>query len=72
MQLEYHQLGRRGEHLRVQQPEQQKRLLPSPAGSGEQIPIVVVPLENEADRYVVIDGHKRRRRPLSLSVGLIV
>ena len=59
MQLEFHQLERRGEHLRVQQPQQQKRLLASLAGSGQQTPIVVVPLEGEPDRYVVIDGYKR-------------
>jgi ParB/RepB/Spo0J family partition protein len=59
MQLEFHQLERQGEHLRVQQPQQQKRLLASLAGSGQQTPIVVVPLEGEPDRYVVIDGHKR-------------
>lgn len=58
MQLEFHQLERRGEHLRVQQPQQQKRLLASLAG-GQQTPIVVVVLEGEPDRYVVIDGHKR-------------
>jgi ParB family chromosome partitioning protein len=59
MQIEFHQIERRGEHLRVQQPQQQKRLLASLAGSGQQTPIVVVPLESEPDRYVVIDGHKR-------------
>jgi ParB/RepB/Spo0J family partition protein len=59
MQLEFHQLERRGEHLRVQRPQQQKRLLASLAGCGQQTPIVVVPLESEPDRYVVIDGHKR-------------
>src|ERR1700747_3852603 len=59
MQLEFHQLERRGERLRVQQPQQQKRVIASLAGAGQQTPIVVVPLESEPDRYVVIDGHKR-------------
>jgi ParB/RepB/Spo0J family partition protein len=59
MQLEFHQLERRGEHLRVQHPQQQKRLLASLADSDQQTPIVVVPLENQPNRYVVIDGHKR-------------
>ena len=59
MQLEFHQLERRGEHLRVQHPQQQKRLLASLASSDQQTPIVVVPLENQPNRYVVIDGHKR-------------
>jgi ParB-like chromosome segregation protein Spo0J len=59
MQLEFHQLERRGEHLRVQHPQQQKRLLASLADSDQQTPIVVVPLENQPNRYAVIDGHKR-------------
>ena len=59
MQLEFHQLERRGEHLRVQPPQQQKRLLASLASSDQHTPIVVVPLENQPHRYVVIDGHKR-------------
>jgi ParB family transcriptional regulator, chromosome partitioning protein len=59
MQLEFHQLDRRGEHLRVQHPEQQKRLLASLATSGQQTPIVVVALANQPDRYLVIDGYKR-------------
>jgi len=59
MRLEFHQLERSGEHLRSQHPEQQKRLLASLASSGQQTPIVVVALENEPNRYVVIDGHKR-------------
>jgi ParB family transcriptional regulator, chromosome partitioning protein len=59
MQLEFHQLERRGEHLRVQHPQQQKRLLASLASSDQQTPIVVVPLENQPYRYVVIDGDKR-------------
>ena len=59
MRLEFHQLERRGEHLRSQHPEQQKRLFASLGSSGQQTPIVVVPLENEPNRYVVIDGHKR-------------
>ena len=60
MQLEFHQLERRGEHLRVQPAPQLKRLLASLLSCGQQTPIVVVPLENaEPNRYVVIDGHKR-------------
>jgi hypothetical protein len=33
LQLEFHQLERRGEHLRVRQPQQQ-RLMASIAGAG--------------------------------------
>ncbi len=42
MQLEFHQLDRRWEHLRVREPHRQRRLLASLAGGGQQTPIVVV------------------------------
>src|SRR5881396_3729844 len=59
MQLEFHQLDRRWEHLRVRHPGRQRRLLASLAESGQQTPIVVVAAEGAAERYVVIDGYKR-------------
>src|SRR5579862_8651600 len=59
MQLEFHQLDRPWEHLRVRHPARQRRLLASLAESGQQTPIVVVAAEGQADRYVVIDGYKR-------------
>ena len=59
MQVEVHQLDRRWEHLRVRHPVRQRRLLASLAEVGQQTPIVVVTAENQADRYVVIDGYKR-------------
>jgi ParB family chromosome partitioning protein len=59
MQLEFHQLDRRWEHLRVHHPGRQRRLLASLAESGQQVPIVVVAAEGHAERYVVIDGYKR-------------
>jgi ParB family transcriptional regulator, chromosome partitioning protein len=59
MQLEFHQLDMRWEHLRVRHPARQRRLLASLADSGQQTPIVVVAAEGKADRYVVIDGYKR-------------
>src|SRR5580692_7251283 len=59
MKLEFHQLDRRWEHLRVHHPSRQRRLLASLADSGQQTPIVVVAAEGQADRYVVIDGYKR-------------
>jgi ParB family transcriptional regulator, chromosome partitioning protein len=58
MQLEFHQLDRRWEHLRVREPHRQRRLLASLADSGQQTPIVVV-AAGPSDRYLVIDGHKR-------------
>jgi ParB family chromosome partitioning protein len=59
MQLEFHQLDRRWEHLRVRHAARQRRLLASLAESGQQTPIVVVAAEGLANRYVVIDGYKR-------------
>ncbi len=59
MQLEFHQLDRRWEHLRVRHPARQRRLLASLAESGQQTPIVVVAAEGQPDRYLVIDGYKR-------------
>ncbi len=59
MQLEFHQLERRWEHLRVRHAARQRRLLASLAESGQQTPIVVVAAEGQVERYVVIDGYKR-------------
>ena|SRR5258708_19103913 len=59
MQLEFHQLDRRWEHLRVRHPHRQRRLMASLAESGQQTPIVVVLSPEQQDRYLVIDGHKR-------------
>ena len=59
MQLEFHQLDRRWEHLRVRQPHRQRRLMASLAESGQQTPIVVVLCAEQRERYLVIDGHKR-------------
>jgi ParB/RepB/Spo0J family partition protein len=59
MQLEFHQLDRRWEHLRVRHAARQRRLLASLAEVGQQTPIVVVAAEGQAERYVVIDGYKR-------------
>jgi ParB/RepB/Spo0J family partition protein len=59
MQLEFHQLDRRWERLRARHPARHRRLLASLAECGQQVPIVVVAAEGEADRYVIIDGFKR-------------
>src|SRR5664280_1299091 len=58
MRLEFHQLERRFEHLRVRRPERQRRLLASLASSGQQTPIIVVPAE-QPDKYLLIDGYQR-------------
>ena len=59
MKLEFHQLDRRYEHLRVRNRDQQRRLLASIAAVGQQTPIVVVAIAGQANRYQVIDGYKR-------------
>jgi len=59
MQLEFHQLDRRWEHLRVRHPARQRRLLASLAEAGQQTPIVVVADASQPNRYLVIDGYKR-------------
>jgi ParB family chromosome partitioning protein len=59
MQLEFHQLDLRWEHLRVREPHRQRHLLASLAESGQQTPIVVVIAKDDNNRYLVIDGHKR-------------
>jgi ParB/RepB/Spo0J family partition protein len=58
MQLEFHQLERRLEHLRVHRPERHRRLLASLAASGQQTPIIVVASE-QPEHYLVIDGYQR-------------
>ena len=59
MQLEFHQLDRRWEHLRVRQAHRQRRLMASLAETGQQTPVVVVLSAVERERYLVIDGYKR-------------
>jgi ParB family chromosome partitioning protein len=59
MKLEFHQLDRRHEHLRVWNPQRQRQLLASLAASGQQTPIIVVAVPDQPDRYLVIDGYQR-------------
>ena len=59
MDLEFHQLDLRFEHLRVRRPDRERRLLASLAVSGQQVPIVVVAVREQPERYLVIDGYKR-------------
>jgi ParB family transcriptional regulator, chromosome partitioning protein len=61
MELEFHQLDVRYEYLRLRRPERERRLLSSLAENGQQVPIVVVAVCEDAGRYQVIDGHKRVR-----------
>jgi len=59
MQVEFQQLDRGLEHLRVRSPQRQRRLLASLAEAGQQTPIVVVAVADQPERYLVIDGYKR-------------
>jgi ParB/RepB/Spo0J family partition protein len=59
VQLEFHQLDLRWEHLRVRDPQQQRHLLASLAENGQQVPIVVVAAPEPCASYVVIDGFQR-------------
>jgi ParB/RepB/Spo0J family partition protein len=61
MNLEFHQLDLRYEGLRVRRPERERRLLASLAEGGQQVPIVVIALAEEPNRFLVIDGYKRIR-----------
>ena len=56
MHLEFHQLDRRWEHLRVRQPHLQRRLMASLAESGQQTPMVVVLSPDHRDRYLCLFG----------------
>jgi ParB family chromosome partitioning protein len=60
MQLEFHQLERRLEHLRAHRPERQQRLLASLAASGQQTPVIVIATD-QPERYLLIDGYRRAR-----------
>ena len=72
MQLEFHQLNRRWEHLRVREPHRQRHLLASLAENGQQTPIVVVVSKDDSECYLVIDGYKRiaALQQLALAVRL--
>ncbi|PYU44937.1 MAG: hypothetical protein DMG54_07695 [Acidobacteria bacterium] len=59
MQLEFHQLDRRYEFLRVRNPQRQQQLLVSLAATGQQTPIIVVAVADQPNRYLVIDGYQR-------------
>ena len=61
MELEYHQLDLRYEALRLRRRERERRLLADLSERGQQVPVVVVGLEGEAQRYVLIDGFARTR-----------
>lgn len=61
MDIEFHQLDLRYESLRVHRPDRERRLLASLAEHGQQVPVVIVAIAGEPNRFVVIDGYKRIR-----------
>jgi hypothetical protein len=54
LDVEFHQLDLRFEHLRVHRPDRERRLLASLAASGQHVPIVVVAVREQPERYLVI------------------
>jgi ParB/RepB/Spo0J family partition protein len=60
MDLEFAQLDRRYEKLRIRKPVAEKRLLASLAQTGQRVPIVVV-AGSGAGEFIVVDGYKRVR-----------
>mgnify|MGYP001609999375 CR=1 FL=1 len=59
MDLDLHQLELRYEALRKRSPRRERQLLASLSETGQQLPIVVVGVDD--GRFVVIDGYKRVR-----------
>jgi ParB family chromosome partitioning protein len=57
MQVEWHQLDMKYEHLRVQTPGRRSRLATSLLEHGQQAPVLVV--ASGDDQYVLIDGYAR-------------
>ena len=57
MQLEFHQLDRRWEHLRVHHPARQRRLLASLADNGQQTPrLERMILRRGTREYFLLEG----------------
>jgi len=58
MDLEFHQIDLRNDHLRKRNPALERQLVASLDGIGQRAPVIVVA---EQDRYVLLDGFKRLR-----------
>jgi len=58
MELEFHQIDLRNDHLRKRNPALERQLVASLVGMGQRVPVIVVA---EQDRYVLLDGFKRLR-----------
>jgi len=63
-ELELHQLDLRYEELRVRSPARERGLYASLDECGQQVPIVVVALEDDPQRFLVIDDGFKRIRAL--------
>lgn len=70
MDLEFHQLDRRYEALRTTSRERDSRVLASLARDGQQLPVVVV-VDGDTGRYVLVDGYKRVRGLTQLGQDLV-
>jgi ParB/RepB/Spo0J family partition protein len=64
MDLEFHQLDRRYEAVRKQDPRKERQLLASLAEHGQQLPVVVVAAD---ERFILVDGYKRLRALIRLA-----
>ena len=65
MDIEHHQLDLRYAELRHVDAWRERRLLASLAEHGQQVPVVVIP-SDAMDRYILLDGYKRKRALLAL------
>jgi ParB family transcriptional regulator, chromosome partitioning protein len=72
MELEHQQLDLRYSRLRARVPRREKRLVASIAEVGQLVPIMVVGSDADADRSVVIDGHKRVRALRKLRMDTVL
>ena len=59
MDIEIAELDRRYADCRIADAHRQGQLVASLSRDGQQSPVIVVPSDNEAERYVLIDGYGR-------------
>lgn len=61
MELEFHQIAKKYEGLRISLPGFESRLMASLAAEGQLNPVLVVETPGEREGYVLIDGYRRVR-----------
>ena len=71
LRLEHHQLLTQFASLRVQEPRRQQKLTRSIERQGQLMPVVAVPADEEAVRWVLIDGYRRLEALRQLGEDLI-